>query len=378
MWHLILSNTKSKVLIFNKQYSQIRSHEFMYGISQIDITDCYKYLGFVLTTQSHNLFKSMYNHLVEQANKAKFAMYKSTTSSVGTLTPKVAFKVFDAQILPILEYGCPLWFTGKEIPVIETFHLKYMKSTLGVKKQSPSLGVYGDTGRFPLLYRQIYLAVKYWYRIQDLPSESLICKSYTCLVNLHDSGLKNWYSTVKYIIDKYCSMDMETCLTEKNVIKEKIFQYGKQMWKENMEKLDETNKLRTYKLYKNVLCMEPYLLNLKCIKSIKAIARFRLSSHRFHIEYGRYTKPVTPVENRICNNCTFNCTEDEIHVLIECTKYTSQRDELFNIANRIISNFSSLDRNNKFINILQCRDPTFIKEVSKFMVVCTCMKQNSL
>ena len=58
------------------------------------------------------------------------------------------------------------------------------------------------------------------------------------------------------------------------------------------------NKSRTYKLYnRNVFCMEPYLIELGSVKYIHALARFGLSSHRFHIECGRYTKSVTPVEN---------------------------------------------------------------------------------
>ena len=150
-WHLIVNNAKSKVLLFNKQYSNVNSYEFLNGNKIIDVTDSYKYLGFPLTTQSHNPFKFMYINLVEQANRAKFAILKSATSSLGKLTPKLSFKVFDIQSLPILEYGCPVWFIGKEIPIIsirETFHLKYIKFTLGVKTQTPPLGVYGDSGRF--------------------------------------------------------------------------------------------------------------------------------------------------------------------------------------------------------------------------------------
>jgi hypothetical protein len=43
------------------------------------------------------------------------------------------------------------------------------------------------------------------------------------------------------------------------------------------------------------------------------LTRFRTSNHKFHIETGRYTRPITPVENRICSNCNSKSVEDELH-----------------------------------------------------------------
>ena len=73
----------------------------------------------------------------------------------------------------------------------------------------------------------------------------------------------------------------------------------------------------------------------------------RLSSHKFHIGYGRYTKPVPPVELRTCNNCSLGCIEDEIRVLLECTAYSTQRDVLFYNENKVILGFLELDKVNK-------------------------------
>ena len=42
------------------------------------------------------------------------------------------------------------------------------KSTLGVRKQTPTPVIYGDTGRCPLIIKQHIKAVKYWYRALDL------------------------------------------------------------------------------------------------------------------------------------------------------------------------------------------------------------------
>ena len=87
---------------------------------------------------------------------------------VGKLSPTIAFKAFDCQILPILEYGSDIWYTGDDVNDLEKIHLKFIKSTLGVRKQTPTPAIYGDTGRFPLIIRQHIKAVKYWCRILKL------------------------------------------------------------------------------------------------------------------------------------------------------------------------------------------------------------------
>ena len=49
------------------------------------------------------------------------------------------------------------------------------------------------------------------------------------------------------------------------------------------------------------------------------ITRWRLSNHRLNIETGRYTKPITIREHRVCTLC--NVLEDERHVVFDCSRY---------------------------------------------------------
>ena len=70
---------------------------------------------------------------------------------IGKLSPTIAFKVFDCQILPILEYGSDIWYTGDDVTDLEKNHLKFIKSTLEVRKQTSTPAIYGDTGRFLLI-----------------------------------------------------------------------------------------------------------------------------------------------------------------------------------------------------------------------------------
>ena len=65
---------------------------------------------------------------------------------------------------------------------------------------------------------------------------------------------------------------------------------------------------------------ESYLTPIKVLKFRNSVARLRVSSHRLEIEAGRWTRPRTPVNERLCNTC--NCLEDEFgHCVIFCLCY---------------------------------------------------------
>ena len=60
----------------------------------------------------------------------------------------------------------------------------------------------------------------------------------------------------------------------------------------------------------------------------QALSKFRISAHKLEIERGRYTVPKTPVCSRIRKQCNIGMVEDEIHFLLECPKYSVERNTL--------------------------------------------------
>jgi len=67
--------------------------------------------------------------------------------------------------------------------------------------------------------------------------------------------------------------------------------------------------------------LQSYLNNVNIQKYREPITRLRLSSHRLHIETGRWSN--TPREDRKCTLC--NKLEDEFHLLFECKAYDDIR-----------------------------------------------------
>ena len=70
---------------------------------------------------------------------------------------------------------------------------------------------------------------------------------------------------------------------------------------------------------------------LSCHNAIVYIRRYHceMTNHHLAIEKGRYTRPITPREQRFCNNCSDKVIGDEMHFLPRCPKFVSERGRLF-------------------------------------------------
>ena len=188
-WHMLLNFSKTRLLVFNKRNVE---GKFYYNGYEVERSEKYKYLGVWFNTTKHDYLATSKDYLVEQANKALYQAYKLSGPIVGRLSPPIAFKVFDTQVMPILEYGSDIWFCKKSVHKIETFYLKFLKSTLGVRTQTTNDAVYAETGRVPINIRLQVKALKYWLRILKLPDEHLVKQAYNTLRYLDSLGQLNW------------------------------------------------------------------------------------------------------------------------------------------------------------------------------------------
>ena len=67
---------------------------------------------------------------------------------------------------------------------------------LGVKQQTTSVTIYGDTGRYPLFLKQEILALKYWICLISLPRSCYLRIVYNSLASLDFIGETNWCSHI--------------------------------------------------------------------------------------------------------------------------------------------------------------------------------------
>lgn len=137
-----------------------------------------------------------------------------------------------------------------------------------------------------------------------------------------------------------------------------------------LQNLDKSDKLRSYRIFKKAFGFEKYLSLVNSVMDRVSLSRLRTSSHKLHIETGRYTTPKTEVENRICKNCNLNLIEDEKHFLLVCPKFNDSRKELLDKCfNNNVTVHSSTE--SKFLWLLSNEDSLVCKSVAKFINHCS-------
>ena len=136
-------------------------------------------------------------------------------------------------------------------------------------------------------------------------------------------------------------------------------------WLEQLHNGDDNTVLRTYRLFKERHIMEPYLYLVKEAKYRVAISRLRASSHPLEIERGRYTRPKTPVTERLCPCC--NAIEDEHHFLLNCKIYDQDRDIMFSEISTKYENICEIESRNRFKFLLTNDDTLILNALGKFI-----------
>ena len=86
------------------------------------------------------------------------------------------------------------------------------------------------------------------------------------------------------------------------------------------------------------------------------LAKFRSCNLPLAIKTGRYTRPKTPVFERLCTYCYASSVGIETHFLVDCEFYSDLRYKLFQSALRINSTFKHYESLDKLVFLMNCEE----------------------
>jgi hypothetical protein len=174
----------------------------------------------------------------------------------------------------------------------------------------------------------MFKAIKYWLRILQATQTKYVFIVYNLLKTTVELCLNktNWCTLLK---DLLCSLgfvdawifqgvgDTEMFLA---VVQQRLSDQFIQNWN---AKLNQSSRALFYNTIASFR-FQPYLECFNIHNFFQLFTRLRVSSHRLHIEAGRWTKLTrTPISDRKCITC--NKVEDEYHFIIECVMYIDIR-----------------------------------------------------
>ncbi|XP_053386465.1 uncharacterized protein LOC128550759 [Mercenaria mercenaria] len=318
-WGFKINVQKTKICVFEKRKSHHNFNWFING-EQIEVVDHFKYLGvdFLYTGVMKNAVKV----LSEQALKAYSSLLSLFTRV--HIDVKTKLSLFDTMVVPILTYCSEVWgiYDFKEI---DKLHIKFCKTILGVRQQTPNLAVYGELGRFPLSVICKQRALKYWLKIMQNPNSPM----YRIFMEQCNNSNDNcWAKSIKRLLDSLGYSDIwnnfDYNVNYLPMFKQRICDQFIQNWRASVQSM---SKLDYYSKFKTEFCFEKYIDVLTNEGLRKELSCFRLSSHKLEIELGRFVGTVR--NERICKMCNLNCIESEYHFLLCCPLYVDIRRKYF-------------------------------------------------
>ena len=230
---------------------------------------------------------------------------------------------------------------------------------LGIKMSTPNFMVYGELGRVPLSITIYKRMIAFW---RKTPDDTLVLKLNSIIKNIlsyETEQLGNhskWLNHIKHILD-VCGLsymfnniaNIKIEMIVENILHDQYLQE----WKQNIE---HSSKGSFYKLFKNTLKFEPYLLLQPNI--VRPLLKFRTLNHKLPIETGRWEN--TPRENRTCKHCTSPAVADEQHYLFNCESIHQYRTQY-------LAKYISWSKPVSINRILNLHKTSDLKNVSRYL-----------
>jgi hypothetical protein len=353
-WRLTINISKTKVVHYRPSTHPRSTFQFSCGKEKLEIVQDYKYLGLVF--DEHLKWEKTVRYLADSATRALECII-AKSKVFGGLPYNVYKTLYDSMVSPILEYGSHIW-GQREFKCVNNVFYRANRYFMAVGKYMPNLAVLGEMGWEVPLIKQWANVVRYWHKLNRMDIARLPRK--------YMEGMKSrntaWYKRLKDKLDNLRLLH----ITDHNYMKTRSKKYVVQEVKTSLSSEIESdwydklhndkrqnpllsNKLRTYRRYKTSIYSEPYIVKNINRAHRRALAQFRGGTAPLRIETDRYSKQqYIPVSKRLCQMCSLQKTEDEMHALCECPLYDDLRESLYEFALSVNADFSSKDCISKF------------------------------
>ena len=368
-WDLTVNTSKTKIVIFSKR-KILDYPAFLFGHDIIEVVEDYVYLG--VTFNYNGKYDKAMNKQVNLARRALFALLSRARKL--QLPVDIQIELFHQLVVPVLLYGCEVWGFN-ELNQIEVFYRTFLKKLLGVHKRTPNCIVYGETGTSPLYNQVLSRIVGFWARLINGKKTKLSYVMYRLTREMHSRYIENYnfnFAWIELLDRELSALGMSdiwilegmngTVDYIKNNIKLRINDCNLQLWSSEVYEHEECT---NYRIYKNTLSLEKYLIQLN-FQERRNLARFRCRSSFLPLNKSKFftnDQLNNNVEFDKCVLCHKNVCGDEFHYLFVCPFFDYFRERLIDKAYWERPNIFSLS------NLLCSNDVKTQKRLSRFVFI---------
>lgn len=222
--------------------------------------------------------------------------------------------------------------------------------------------LYAELGRKPLDIHVKSRMIGYWISLVNNDNVNKISrKIYDIMCAAYSRGQNfKWLDSIKQILISVGEPGLfdQNFIPNPKATKAKIVRRLHDLYtQEWSEKLQISSKGRNYSVFKQNPNFEFYLMLPHSI--YLPIVKFRTSNYKLPVETGRWHN--IPLNERKCTLCNQNDLGDDMHYLLKCSFFDTDRRELLKPYYYTRPNMIKLQ------NLLTCNNKTVLAKLSKFM-----------
>ena len=326
-WKLVVNESKTKVMcVTGKDQSD---QKFVYNNKELEVVKDFTYLGINFNTRGITV--GAINNRLISAEKAMFGTLINCKRN--KLPIDISLDMFEKMVIPCALYGAELWGFNNLIN-LERLQLKYIKYLLKLKKSTPTLLVFGETGMLPIEYYVKCRVVGFWVHLVSTKQEKISSKLFHICYTLYMSGLLvcPWLEYVKKILED-CGMNFvfyQHQILEKKWLKNSFLPSIKKTLKDQeiqkwtTQITEENQKFFYYREFAINFGLKNYFMSLPQDLWIP-LCKFRTNNHKLPVEVYSWSYFKKLRNDRICFMCEANDIGDEYHYLMLCPAFRDLR-----------------------------------------------------
>ncbi|KAK0459216.1 uncharacterized protein EV420DRAFT_309308 [Desarmillaria tabescens] len=333
---ITISHEKTKIWIAGPLPSVLPV--FTVGAHALSCVSKHKYVGVTLSSTDRSIFKEHYYIKASKARKSMNASF-GAENFVGTVPPKEGISVYMATVDPHLMSACDVSIDvdNPSLAELERVQKTFIRRLLGVAKRSPVAMLFLEMGMWPVKYRRLMLALRYWQYALSLPNDHSLSYAVRDAVDLAINAKPSWISDlVKALrllplpvtfdlsrqwspvdIDNIIEAVQRSCC---NDIDDFLTSSPKALLLHHCAPQPRNSGSLSERMRQSTLSTLRSYLAVPVPAHRKALVRLLTSSHMLAVEVLRWTEcrcPPVPRGDRSCRYCHTE-VEDEAHVLLYC------------------------------------------------------------
>ena len=124
-----------------------------------------------------------------------------------------------------------------------------------------------------------------------------------------------------------------------------------------MQSIQSNKKLQFYSSSKMTQDASVQIDLIKNLQHRQSVVKLRSGNHDLRIETGRHCVPKIPENVRICQHCSSNNIENELHFIFDCSLHSHARERLFDDITFKYPIFTNLSTTDKTLFLFNNVDP---------------------